>query len=570
MEINRGHRIQHRIWKPSEDMETNRGYGNQQRTWKPLEDVETNMCPLQCPEMVNMKWWFLSCGILSTRCKARSFIEMFLRLLKNNSKRFIHFYTTKFMSKSRLNTYNAEPYFSRLLPFPLDKYPSLVQYEIQLKGELVVILLEKTENLLSDDYIETLYRHDDTPVMITSEDQIQDHCHYQGYVKDDEGSAVSISTCSGVSGVILTQDRKFFIEPLNPSDNGKHAIYEAVEDIPNTMGAMISEDTLPDVKADQMAQMLTREDDDILSSQKYIELYMVADNSMFVAYNRNTSLIKNKLIQIVNYINLAYKTLNIFVALIGLEIWNTKNQIEVTLSIEDNLDRFAKWRQKILLSRIKHDNAQLISHIHFNGTRAGLAYTGSMCSDTHSVGVMQDYSTFASTVAATLAHEMGHNLGMNHDNSNCTCSEKACIMTATVSNKFLDYFSSCSVKQLRTFFSKLDPNCLLNKPNSKNIVSPAVCGNQFTELGEECDCGTEQIKEAGAVCRPSSGIDCDLPATCDGSSIHCPNNNWKENGVPCKNGQGYCYNGQCHTLEKQCIKLWGPGDAHSLLKLQLQ
>lgn len=32
-----------------------------------------------------------------------------------------------------------------------------------------------------------------------------------------------------------------------------------------------------------------------------------------------------------------------------------------------------------------------------------------------------------------------------------------------------------------------------NKPQKVDILNDPVCGNQFTEAGEECDCGTVEV-----------------------------------------------------------------------------
>ena len=45
----------------------------------------------------------------------------------------------------------------------------------------------------------------------------------------------------------------------------------------------------------------------------------------------------------------------------------------------------------------------------------GIAFVGTMCSTTGSVGVTQDGGRSLSSVAATAAHELGHVFNMNHD-----------------------------------------------------------------------------------------------------------------------------------------------------------
>ena len=56
-----------------------------------------------------------------------------------------------------------------------------------------------------------------------------------------------------------------------------------------------------------------------------------------------------------------YRTLGIRVVLVGLEIWNHKNYINLDPNSETTLDRFLLWRQSDLLKRIPHDNAQFVT-----------------------------------------------------------------------------------------------------------------------------------------------------------------------------------------------------------------
>ncbi|KAG1963195.1 disintegrin and metalloproteinase domain-containing protein [Pimephales promelas] len=66
-------------------------------------------------------------------------------------------------------------------------------------------------------------------------------------------------------------------------------------------------------------------------------------------------------------------------------------------------------------------------------------------------------------------------------------------MTAALSYFIPQHFSSCSTATYADYLNSKNPNCLLNMPESKDLIQPAVCGNGFTEKGEECDCGTVQI-----------------------------------------------------------------------------
>lgn len=55
-----------------------------------------------------------------------------------------------------------------------------------------------------------------------------------------------------------------------------------------------------------------------------------------------------------------YKALNIRVALIGLEVWNIQDMINVTSNAHSTLAGFLSWRRKHLKT-LPNDNAQLIT-----------------------------------------------------------------------------------------------------------------------------------------------------------------------------------------------------------------
>uniref|UniRef100_A0A803JI66 Disintegrin domain-containing protein n=1 Tax=Xenopus tropicalis TaxID=8364 RepID=A0A803JI66_XENTR len=102
---------------------------------------------------------------------------------------------------------------------------------------------------------------------------------------------------------------------------------------------------------------------------------------------------------------------------------------------------------------------------------------------------------------------------------------------------------------------KVDSNCLCGLDQ---CCDAATCklkpGAQCAE--GEC-CSNCKIKAAGEVCRERNDDDCDLEDVCDGTSPWCPSDRFQANGAPCGKGEGYCYNGTCPTMQRQCTSLWG-------------
>ncbi|XP_048043219.1 disintegrin and metalloproteinase domain-containing protein 28 [Megalobrama amblycephala] len=463
-----------------------------------------------------------------------------------------------------------------------------VKYAMTLGGRDIEMHLQKNDGMLTKDYSETHYTKDGMLVTTTPEDL--DLCYYHGKIVNDSESLVSMSTCDGLRGYFQTAEQRFLIEPLSEDSDGDHAVFkyeDAHGDTPRVCGVTnTSWDESEDGTPPRILKTRSRSSGPTLfQQQKYIEFFLVADNREYKNFGSDLEKLRKRIFEIINFINSVYKEINTFVALTGFEVWTDSDKITVSSAAGATLDGFSKWRNSELVKRKKHDNAQLLSAIDLDGSTVGLAYIGTLCGGL-STGIVQDHNTNAIAVGATLAHEMGHNLGMSHDSSSCVCSDRDCIMTAALSYFIPKHFSSCSTGTYADYLNNRNPECLLNKPEPKELIQPAVCGNGFVEIGEECDCGTVQectnpccnattckltegsqcatgeccenckIMPTSHVCRPKND-DCDLPESCTGKSAVCPEDVFTVNGQPCKNGKGYCYNGQCPQREEQCIKMWG-------------
>ncbi|XP_032326731.1 disintegrin and metalloproteinase domain-containing protein 28 [Camelus ferus] len=479
-------------------------------------------------------------------------------------------------------------------PDKQDKFETELKYEMTVNGKIAVLYLKKNKDLLAPGYTETYYNS--TGKEVTTSPQIMDDCYYQGHLVNENVSDASISTCRGLRGYFSQGDQRYFIEPLSPAnhDEQEHALFKHDPNEKNTdnrtcgMDDMLWTHGVDWNGAPPVTFLVKSKDRKSREHKKYVEYYLVLDNSEFKRYNEDPEKIRKRVLEMVNYINMLYKKLNTHVTLIGMEIWNDGDKIPVTPNVSLTLDYFSNWRGSVLLKRQRHDVAQLITATGFSGTTVGLAFMSTMCSPYHSVGIIQDHSDNVLRVAGTMAHEMGHNFGMFHNSKLCKCPSTNCVMDRALSFYIPSDFSSCSRASYEKFFEDKLSNCLFNAPLPRNIISLPVCGNQLLETGEECDCGTPEectniccdpktckikasfecaigeccekchFKKAGAVCRPAKD-ECDLPEMCVGNTGLCPDDRFRVNGFPCQNGKGYCLLGMCPTLQEQCTDLWGPG-----------
>ncbi|XP_073408877.1 disintegrin and metalloproteinase domain-containing protein 12 [Dendrobates tinctorius] len=472
-------------------------------------------------------------------------------------------------------------------------HPSALKILVRSKEGELQLNVHKNEGLFAGNFTTTHFTEDGT-VVITSHNHT-DRCYYYGDVEGYPGSSVSISFCSGLRGLITLENQAYVLEP-QANSTSNHLFYKA-EHLKLPSGSCsqhfnLSGDSLNDTLQNS-EDYLRRHKRDTSKITKYVELVIVADNREFQRQGKDVDRVKHRLLEMANYVDKFFRPLNIRVALVGVEIWSDEDKCAITQDPFISLHEFLDWRKLTLLPQKPHDNAQLVSGVHFQGTTIGMAPIMSMCTADKSGGVVMDHSDNPLGGAVTLAHEIGHNFGMNHDTleRGCNCKgydKGGCIMTPSTAYPFPTVFSSCSKKDLDSSLEKGVGMCLYNMPEVTESFGEQKCGNGYVEEGEQCDCGEPEecanpccnastcllypgavcahglccedckLKPGGTSCRDASNF-CDLPEFCTGSSAHCPANVYLHDGQPCYTLDGYCYSGMCQTHEQQCVTLWGQG-----------
>ncbi|OXB54293.1 hypothetical protein ASZ78_002812 [Callipepla squamata] len=242
------------------------------------------------------------------------------------------------------------------------KYDDTMEYGIKANGEEVILHLQKNKHLLAGDYTETVYSDDGR--QITTSPQIKDHCYYEGYIQDEADSIASINACKGLSGYFETRGQKYLIEPLGTSDRDKHAVYEYVEDksiktcgVTNSSWEVNASDPIsnifkssnsPEVSTEQKSKATAKVDEGVSEGKK-----------ISGSLHRCRQYCGGETFSLVQ----VYKAINIYVALVGLEIWTDNDKCSLSPIAGSTLDSFSKWRNSDLLKRKRNDNAQLITYV---------------------------------------------------------------------------------------------------------------------------------------------------------------------------------------------------------------
>ncbi|XP_059555491.1 disintegrin and metalloproteinase domain-containing protein 25-like [Myotis daubentonii] len=461
--------------------------------------------------------------------------------------------------------------------------PGWHTYSLHFEGQRHIVHMKVNKNFLSRHF--RVFTYTDQGALLEDQPFIQNDCYYQGYVEGDPESLVTLSTClGGLQGILQTNDIVYEIEPKRLSTTSEHFIYkvdsEETQFLPMRCG-VTDEEIAQQLKFQESANFTLMQSgyEGWWTHRRLLELAVVVDHNRYLHHRSNTTAVQNEVFLVVNGVDDFLHSLDIDVVLMGIEVWTEKNLITIN-TIRGLLNEFSTWKITSLNNRIPHDVAHLFVKHDF-GITVGLSYIGRVCDFRFNCGVDSFMSDSLYDFAYIVSHEIGHNLGMDHDGPTCACGHKACIMFPEKANA--TRFSNCSYAYFMDTIARR--NCMYVSLNTRNIFTLPRCGNSVVEEGEECDCGALHLcmkdlccesnctLSAGAAC--ASGLcckdchflptgevcrqeknDCDLPEWCNGTSHHCPEDVYLQNGMPCKGG-GYCYEKRCNNREEQCRNIFG-------------
>uniref|UniRef100_A0A8C0JQA1 A disintegrin and metallopeptidase domain 3-like n=1 Tax=Canis lupus dingo TaxID=286419 RepID=A0A8C0JQA1_CANLU len=411
---------------------------------------------------------------------------------------------------------------------------------------------------------------------------IYGHCLYQGYAAEVPKSVVTLSTCSGLRGLLLLQNVSYGIEPLESAAAYEHMLYQIKNN--KIDFSPVQENYTTTQLVDQPYRILVK-------SEVSNHLYVIF--ACFDYMGSEVAIAAEKVVHIFGLINTMFSQLNMTIMLTSLELWSDQNKISLSGDANEVLQRFVSWKEQFLFQR-SHDMAYLLIYRDLLNY-VGATYHGMACNPKFAAGIaLYPQMITLDAFSVVMAQLLGINLGLTYDDIyNCYCPGSTCIMNSeAIRSHGVKYFSSCSMDDFKHMVSQPEIQCLQNQKVSEVVYqgrSAAACGNGILEPPEQCDCGLEGecshrkccnpvdctligfaecgsgpccdrktclIAERGRLCRQRTDP-CDFPEFCNGTSTSCVPDVKSIDLEPCNNKTAFCFGGVCQDPDVQCEKLFG-------------
>nr|XP_048312349.1 A disintegrin and metallopeptidase domain 3-like isoform X1 [Myodes glareolus] len=463
-----------------------------------------------------------------------------------------------------------------------------VTYLIRIEGKAYTFHLEKQSFLhprfLANSYTKlgTLQPHSFL---------MKDHCFYQGHAAEIPASTVTLSTCSGLRGLLQLENNTYGIEPLESSATFEHMIYQIKNN--KIDYSPLKENVNPQHESPSYRILVNPEKgSNVALMKRTLNVMIVMDKAMFDYMGSEMGLAIQKVVHIFGLINTMFSQLKMTVMLKSVEIWSDENKIETNGDADEVLQRFLLWKQKqspesteaIMYLLLYKDYPDYV----------GATYHKMVCNPKFTAGIALHPKTLTVEGFVTvLSQLLGINLGLTYDDVyNCFCPGSTCLMNpSAIRSQGIKVFSSCSMNEFKQLALQSELDCLQDKPEPQVVAAPQDrrCGNHIVEAPEECDCGPEEecthkkccnpkdctlikpadcgtgaccdkrtckIAERGRPCRKSKDL-CDFPEFCNGNSEICGPDTMAADLEPCNNRTAFCFGGICRDLDRQCMDLFG-------------
>ncbi|XP_052018832.1 A disintegrin and metallopeptidase domain 3 [Apodemus sylvaticus] len=464
-----------------------------------------------------------------------------------------------------------------------------VTYVVRIEGRAYTLQLEKQSFLHP---LFATYLRNKLGTLQPYISLVKTHCFYQGHAAEIPASTATLSTCSGLRGLLQLENITYGIEPLESSATFEHILYEIKNNEINYSPLKENYTNLQEESQSYRILVKPEKGSNSTLTERILRVKIIMDKAMFDHMGSEVGVATQKVVHIFGLINTMFSQLKMTVMLNSLEIWSEENKIETNGAADEVLQRFLLWKRKEISQKTKDVTYLLLYKDHPD--YVGATYHGMACDPKFTAGIALHPKTLAvEGFAIVLSQLLGINLGLAYDDIyNCFCPGSTCIMNpSAIRSQGIKVFSSCSVDEFKQLASQPELDCLRNAPETEVVALPQsqVCGNRILEVPEQCDCGppescshkgccnpndctltksaecgtgpccdkrTCKIAERGRLCRRSKDL-CDFPEFCNGVSEYCVPDIKAADLEPCNNETAYCFGGVCRDPDRQCSDLFG-------------
>ena len=193
-------------------------------------------------------------------------------------------------------------------------------------------------------------------------------CFYNGNVNDEPRFYAAFDVCGGLNGMFIYKDKTFYLIPQKNKSLGEH-ILEQIKSNRNNSSQCFHVFEPSNFKYSAIQKARIRRDANQINEIKYLELFLVNDYSVFKYYSSNISEIMRRSNFIANILDAKYSVIEVRIILVGIEVWDKGNRIEVVENSQQTILSFMDYRKNFI--RVRNDNAQLITKNPFDGGSYG-------------------------------------------------------------------------------------------------------------------------------------------------------------------------------------------------------